>query len=696
MRCEHCGIDNNFEWATLCRNCQQPLQQTEVAAVAAQQSQLETTIKIDDPEIEMEIKTIEECEKADVNLSDPMDFIMGSNNPSPPATESDLKDTIRPEPIENELTLYRDQDVKLSISEDTSKVTVESFKDNLIISTEHLPDEEQTQESAETQESGVVAMDAYSSANKTSAISTTGNIEMVEEQLPKTPSTEKIQIAAMANQVDEPVESSAPVEKNVDIVLRPVINEIKQARGVIYIAGKNLKMTGGIKVSPGDEIRVNDKSYEAKNQPGHSRVYYMAICGIGAAVILAILAIFTLSSKDMGQLVGTISSGAEGRPLIGQGIKIAELNKTISTNEAGFFVFNDIPAGIYTLDLRTPSGAHIQDRISVVKNQTTTIALRDRQPEENQQVVQPPTQTDIKPVEVVKNESKATGKGTLKLSLSPANASVYIDNQPVGVGSGSYKLDADSYTLTVRKSGYEDSSQKIKIDSEKSLSLKVTLSEASQAQSRIKNNSDSGYEQETAGNYQEAIRYYDMALSSNPRDINSMLGKARCARAEGMLDNATTFYMQAAKLASDKGDANLQLQALSGMIDMKPNTLTAYTSRAELLYNLGQFDKAADDFSRVVEIDTRNLGAYYKLGSCYYKSGKYPDAIRAFSAAKELNFADPKANAWLAKTYLAMGDKKNTKKSYESFKETASYSTRLEFKRDPEWQKVLTALGEKE
>ncbi len=695
MRCEHCGTDNNFEWAKLCRNCQQPLPQAEEAGVAASQSQLGATIKIEDPEQDMEIKAVEECEKADINIGDPMDFIMGSDKPAPQAAENEIKDAIQPEPIEHELTLYRDQDVKLSITEDNSKISVESFKDNLTITAEHLPEEEQPQESAENNESSVVAIETHSSANKTRPISLTGNPESNDEQS-NTAVTNETQQKSDTEQANESTGVSARIEKIENIVLKPVVNEIKQARSVIYIAGKNLKITGSVKVSPGDEIRINDKSYEAKRQPAHGRIYYMAICGIGAAVILAALAFFTLSSSDMGQLVGTISNGADGRPFIGQGIKIAELNKTVSTNEAGFFIFSDIPAGIYTVDVRMPSGSHIQDRISVVKNQTTTIALRDRQPEENQQALQPPSQIEAAPVVAAKTESKASGKGNLKLTLSPSNASVYIDDQPVGVGSGSYKLDADSYTLTVRKSGYQDSSQKIKIDSEKSLSLKVTLSESGQAQSRIKTNSDSGYEQETAGNYQDAIRLYDQALASNPRDINSMLGKARCARAEGMIENATTYYMQAAKLASDKGDANLQLQALSGMIDMKPNTLTAYTSRADLLYNLGQYDKAADDFARVVEIDTRNLGAYYKLGACYYKSGKYSDAVKSFSAAKELNFADPKANAWLAKSYLAMGDKKNTKKAFESFKETASYSTRLEFKRDPEWQKVLAALGEKE
>jgi hypothetical protein len=48
---------------------------------------------------------------------------------------------------------------------------------------------------------------------------------------------------------------------------------------------------------------------------------------------------------------------------------------------------------------------------------------------------------------------------------------------------------------------------------------------------------------------------------------------------------------------------------------------------------------------------------------------------------------------YLAKTYLALGDRKNMKKSYEEFTELASYSVRLEFKNDPAWQEVLNALA---
>ncbi|HBZ00307.1 MAG TPA: hypothetical protein DEO84_03195 [candidate division Zixibacteria bacterium] len=695
MRCENCGTDNNFDWATFCRNCQQPLH-AEVKAGVAAESQFDATCKTDNSEQDMEIEATEVSDKSESATSDPMDFILGAKKAVAPSGSVDPMDAIRPEPIEHELTLYRDQDVKLSLTESEQKaqVTVETLKDNIKIMTEHIPvEDEPVEESPEDQESSVVALETPAEANKTSAIKIDVVPEASSEQEELAHKTDKIQIEPPASQPEVTLGFDQTGEP---IIPKPVLNEIKQSRGVIYYNGKNLTLTGGAKISTADEIRINDKAYDIKPHPGRSKMFFVGIIGAGAVLILIALALFTLSSKDIGQLVGTISSGADGRPLIGQGIKIAELNKTVSTNEAGFFVFSDLPAGIYTIEMKGPSGGKVQDRISVVKNQTTTIALRDSKPVENTYIPQTVSQTETKQVEISKPESKATGKGGIRLTLSPPNSSAFVDDSPLGVGSNSYKLDPGTYTLTVKKDGYEDYRQQIRVDADKVQSLKISLQQSNQASSRTKTDSESALEQETAGNYPEAIRLYDRVLDKNARDTNALLGKARCARAEGALDDAMTYYMQAAKFASDKGDANSQLLALSGVIEMRPNTFIAYNTRGDLLYTLGQYDKAADDYAHVIEVDNRNLGAYYKLGDCYYKSAKYTDALHAFAAAQELNFADPKASAKMTKTFLAMGDKKNAKKAYENFKEIASYSTRLEYKRDPEWQKVLAALGEKE
>lgn len=200
-------------------------------------------------------------------------------------------------------------------------------------------------------------------------------------------------------------------------------------------------------------------------------------------------------------------------------------------------------------------------------------------------------------------------------------------------------------------------------------------------------------EDEAAGRYGEALNYYNGVLRNKPKDLSALLGKARCLQSQNQEEEAIKYFMQAAKVASDKGDNNGQYQALSGIIEMKPNNYTIYDARGDLLYTMKDYSGAARDFSKVVSLDRFNLKAYYKLGDSYYNNKEYARALDAFKGAEELNFGDPKSYACLAKAYCALDDKKNTKKSYEKFKEVASYSTSLEYTEDPGWKKVLEYLG---
>ncbi len=255
------------------------------------------------------------------------------------------------------------------------------------------------------------------------------------------------------------------------------LGEIKQSRGVAYLSGKTLKFAGGVKVSFGDQIHLNDRIFDIKKKPGKGSLFYLGIGGGVAVLFFCILLLINSGSKEIGQLTGTVIGLNDGRPLPGQKVTVLELGKTVTTNQAGFFVFDQVPAGMYTIDYRNQSGTQSQEKVTVLKDQTSTIALKENRTEariEEQAPVQPAPQTSTD------TEAKS-GKGTLKLTLDPVNASVFVDGKPLGVGSNSYKLSSGTYTLTVKRSGYQDKTQKITVEPEKSLSLKIALPEAAQA-----------------------------------------------------------------------------------------------------------------------------------------------------------------------------------------------------------------------
>jgi tetratricopeptide (TPR) repeat protein len=722
MRCDNCGTENNFEWATFCRSCQRPL--------SGQNQSFPTgnPHSTDQAETKPVSQMNPENEKIEIGVADPMDYIMGNPKGNEFMGAVEAPEEIRPESAGSEMTLYRDQDVKLSISEAASgaEVTVESLKNDVKIKTTSHLNSLDGDNAANLQLSDSIIPsisdfgDEEQQAVQTPVETKSYNDHFKTEELSQkdTPNpselmaTQKIPVGDSENkdkqarpkflQPEKPHHESTQEQEpqpdqgqNHEFRRESVLSEVKLSKGVLYVSGKNLILPSNARVTSGDVVTINEKPFEIKVKPGKGWLFYAGIGVAAAVVFFTTLMLLNSSGKELGQLAGTVSN-INGIPLSGQRVNISELGKTVTTNQAGMFVFDQIPAGIYTISYQSPSGM-VSDRTTVLKEQTSMVALKESQP--RSETSNDINQIESKPASVAaaSNDSQTgNGKGTLKLSLTPGNASVYVNDKPIGVGSNSYKLAEGNYTVTVKKAGFADKSQNVKIESDKTVSLKIALDVSGQAGSSMKSDAELAAENEASGNYAEAERSYSRILERNPRDLTALLGKARCAKAEGLQENAISYFMQAAKLAADKGDANSQIAALTGILAIKPNTLTAYTARGEIYYSQGQYSKAIEDYSKIVEMDTRNLGAYYKLGESFYKTQEYSDALKTFLAAKELNFADPKAEAYLAKTYLAMGDKKNCKKSYERFKDLASYASRLEFKKDAEWQKVLTALGEKE
>jgi tetratricopeptide (TPR) repeat protein len=689
MKCPNCGTEGNFEWATLCRCCNHPIGDMNSStdadrSISSATDKIRVQIEKEDPIV------IQDEEKIEFTSGDPMDYVMGNKNPE---NEGEPGDNIKPMSMESELTLYRDENVKLTMSDTgkSARFTVATSKDDI----EHIDVSESVSELIENEKSSAQVLNAedHSSAEAEAHKPPAENAESPSNSENAEASTTAI---APVEQTPDSVEGSQEkISINPDITpIDSSLVHLKQSPKVIYLSGKNLRLTGGTKVIQGDEITINDKTFVVKAKPGRGMLFYAAIGAVAVVLFISLLIFGSGPAQGDGQLVGTIINPASGKTIAGLPVNIAELNKQVVTNQAGFFTFENIPTGIYTLNFKASDNTPLQERVTILKNTITTVALKEA-PAESAAPPPPAMANATKPPAESNNESqpKTAGQGLLKLTIVPNNASAYIDGKPIGIGSHAYKLSPGDYTLTVSKTGYAEKSQGITIDPDRALSVKVTLAEASQATSSGKSASDLAYEQETAGNYNEALRYYDLAMQHDPHDATAALGKARCYRAEQMTDNAMAAYLLAAHLAADKNDINSQIAAFTGVIEMKPNTYTAYSSRGDLLYNQGQYNKAADDFSKVIELDNRNLTAYYKLGNSYYNSKEYQAAVKTFLAAQELNFADPKAEAYLAKTYLAMGDKKNSKKAYERFKELATYPTRLEFKRDPEWQNVLNALG---
>jgi len=96
-------------------------------------------------------------------------------------------------------------------------------------------------------------------------------------------------------------------------------------------------------------------------------------------------------------------------------------------------------------------------------------------------------------------------------------------------------------------------------------------------------------------------------------------------------------------------------------------------SQAKTFFNQGMGyvkDKkwflAISAFTQAVHLDPKFAAAWNNLGHSYRKAQQYSNALDAYKQAIDLAPADPNPHEYLARTYLAMGNKDAAMRQYET------------------------------
>jgi tetratricopeptide (TPR) repeat protein len=175
---------------------------------------------------------------------------------------------------------------------------------------------------------------------------------------------------------------------------------------------------------------------------------------------------------------------------------------------------------------------------------------------------------------------------------------------------------------------------------------------------------EQGFGLYSLGQYQEAITWYDKALSIDPNNIEALNYKGVALSNLGKNEEAINWYDKA--LAIDPNNVNVLNNkgvALSNLgkneeainwydkaLSIDPNNIEALNYKGIALSNLGKNEEAINWYDKVLAIDPNNFNVFNNKGIALSNLGKNEEAITWYDKALAIKpiYVDPLYNKGLA------------------------------------------------
>jgi tetratricopeptide (TPR) repeat protein len=475
---------------------------------------------------------------------------------------------------------------------------------------------------------------------------------------------------------------------------------VTMSKGVAYLCGDMIKLTGGVKPHPGDEIKIKDREFVLRvGRKKRTYLYYIP------AFLLLIVGLIFLSSflkaGDQSNIIGMVTEEETGLSIPGAKVYLDEVGETVISNHLGFFMFKSLPPGSYALEVSSKGYQKRSENVTIHKDESITLNLN----------LKPISSGDLSSASPTKAETaKGSGKrgssserttgskyGAVKIESNVSDPTILIDNRLAGVGNDIYRdIQPGKHVIAVTKDGYFDWAQEVRIKSGKISSLKVTLSEDKTTHPDVqtwKDFVDLGNNQLNSNDFTSALNSYNQALDLKPDAAEALqrrgyvyLQMADRAKAAKDFEKSAGIFIQ---------EHQYQKAALSytNLIDLNDGDLNSYLHRGVCYLNLGEYKNSIKDMKKALTIDPDLFSAHLNLGEAYYKAGECKLSIESYKRAKKIDSKSLSVYVGLTKAYFAQGDESKAKKSYKKFEELSTYIYREKMKHDPEWQKILEGIG---
>lgn len=481
-------------------------------------------------------------------------------------------------------------------------------------------------------------------------------------------------------------------------LLSTISQPVNMSKGVAYLIGNTIKLTGGVKLLPGDEIKIKDKEFVLRSKQKRSTAMYA-----GAALALLIgLILFTplFSSHNHGNLVGVVLDENTRYSVPHAKVYLKETGKSIQTNPLGFFIFEELSPGLYSIETSNTGYRTKKENVTITKDQSTTLGIL-LSPLSGDAYSKSPSTGSPEPGNRETTPSKVgTGisdYGSIRIKSNISDPVILVDNKTVGTGNKLFqKIAPGTHQITVSKEGYYDWVGEAKVNPGETLNLQVQLSEEKNSHLTPSIWSDYlnlGNLQKNSGDLTQALSSFNQALSLKPDAPEVLQGRGSTYLLSGDKTKAAEDLDKASKLFLNRQDYQSAILCFNDLMTLNDQDPSYPLNRGISYLKIGQYQNSIPDLKKALELDEGLFAGYLNLGEAYSKTGDHKLSIEAYKRARKLNQKSPEVYAGLTKAYYAKGDKSEAKKSYRKYEELSTYIDREKMKQDPKWDEILKDIG---
>ncbi|HEY8500151.1 MAG TPA: stalk domain-containing protein, partial [Clostridia bacterium] len=145
------------------------------------------------------------------------------------------------------------------------------------------------------------------------------------------------------------------------------------------------------------------------------------------------------------------------------------------------------------------------------------------------------------------------------------------------------------------------------------LNLPYSVRQSLNAKEKADSNIESGMEKLNEAKYQEAVQYFDAAITVYNKSYDAYFYKGKALYSQGKYEEAIVTY--------DK------------CLELRPDNFDILANKGLCYLELGDLAKAEEIANAVIEANNQNKLAYNLLGLVYYKQEKFKDSYKLFEKA---------------------------------------------------------------